>query len=90
MLVNFEPSANVTEVKLVILANAYAPILVTLSGMVIETKSVAPWNALVPIVFIPSGMVIEVKLITSWNTCSPMLVNLEPSSKVTEAKLFAP
>ena len=38
MLVNLEPSANVTELKFDALSNALSSMLVTLAGMIIEVK----------------------------------------------------
>ena len=38
MLVNLEPSANVTEVKFDAPSNALSPMMVTLAGIVIEVK----------------------------------------------------
>ena len=38
MLVNWDPASNVTELKLVAPLNAYSPMLLTLSGMLIDVK----------------------------------------------------
>ena len=53
MLVNWEPTSNITEVKLVAKTNAFESMTVTPDGMVIEVKLVALWNACCPMLFQP-------------------------------------
>ena len=86
MLLRDEPASNVTVVKLVVLKNAFEPMLVTVVGMIMEVKLVAFWNALFPMLLTVDGMDIEVKLDAFRNAFTPILLIEEPSANVTEVK----
>ena len=64
------------------LKNAYFPISVTLSGIVIEVKPVQSENACQPMDVTLSGIVIEVKPVQPLNASQPMYVT--PSSIITD------
>ena len=82
MLLNEEPSLNVTPVKLVQLKNAVFPILMTLDGMVMDVRPL-PENALSPMLVILDGRVIWLKLVHPSNTLPLMEVILQGSSNVS-------
>ena len=67
------------------LRNASAPMLVTLSGIVIDVRLVQPQNAPAPILVTLSGIVIALRLLQLENAASPILVTL--LGIVTEKKL---
>ena len=61
-------------VRLVQLANAKSPMLVTLTGSVILVRPAQLENAELPMLVRPAGSVMFVRLVQDWNAQSPMLV----------------
>ena len=72
--------------------NAFSPMSVTLSGMIISVRLVHPAKAYLSIVVTPAGMSASVNPVQPWNALTPISVisgeKFMPTGFLRERKLF--